>query len=332
MKKFRIIHGVIIFVCFACQLQAQQLSQYSQYLNNYFLVNSAAADIRNNVTSIFSYRLGTGSFSGTPKTLYLSAYAPINKPTPSQYMQSAMRVTDKLDSTALLSSVLRNGNHIAGINLVTDQLGLFKKTAIHASYSYHLTLTKNIRLSASPKLGWVNLNLADDLTVYEPDDQKFQEFIGRYEQLNMLDIGFGLWLYGDDFFFGYSIEQMVKGKAYQSIELIKGYEFRPHHYVLVGTKIPIDQRWSITPNAFFRMVVDTPVSFDISAKIEYGSRLWAALSYRKKTAMVFILGAKINKELSFSYSFDQTINATRTNQISAHEIGIQYQFFNNLHK
>ncbi len=333
MKK-QLFIGLVFLVCLTSSNRAfaQQLSQYSQYLNNYYLVNSAAADIRNNVTSIFSYRLGTGSFSGNPKTLYLTAYAPLNKPSPTQYMRSAMRVTERLDSTALMGSRAPQGNHLAGISITTDELGIFQKTTIHASYTYHLSLTKDIKLAASPKLGWVNLDLSNDLRVYENGDQPFEEFMRNYDRMNMLDIGFGLWLYSDKFFFGYSLEQLVKGKTYTSIEGINGYEFRPHHYVLAGTRIPISARWTLVPNVFLRAVEGAPVNYDISVKAEYGTRLWAALSYRKNAALVFIFGGSVNDNLSFSYSFDQTINATRANEIAAHEIGIQYQFLHNLFK
>lgn len=325
---------IVICLVLSCGHRAvgQQLSPYSQYLNNYYLVNSAAADVRNSVSSIFSYRLGTGNFSGTPKTLYFSAYAPLNKPKASQFMRSAMRVTESLDTTALIRRFsVGGGNHIAGLNVTTDELGLFRKTTVHASYTYHLTLNRQFTLAASPKVGWVNLNLSDDLQVFEQNDQPFQEFLSRYEQLNMMDIGFGLWLYSDKYFFGYSLEQLVKTKDIAS-EQISGYEFNPHHYILVGTKIRMNQKWSLTPNALLRMVANAPISYDLSIKAEYGAKLWGALSYRKETAIIMMVGGAINDNLSFSYSFDQTINASNANQISAHEIGIQYEFLHNLHK
>jgi len=313
------------------QTNGQQLSQYSQYLNNYYLINSAATDIQNSVQSFFSYRLGTGNFVGNPKTLYLSAYAPLSKPNSSQFMRSAMRVTAELDTSVLMSGSSINTNHLGGLSITTDQLGIFKKTTIHTSYTFHLSLSENIRFAASPKLGWVNLNLADDLSVFEDGDQPFEEFINRYEQMNMMDIGFGLWVYSYDFFFGYSIEQLVNNKAYQSTEEIDGYEFHPHHFFMAGTRIPVSARWTIVPNMLWRVVADTPVSFDLSVKAEYGTRLWAGISYRKKAAMIFLVGGKVNDSLSFNYSFDHSINAQRTNQISAHELSIQFQFLQNLY-
>lgn len=332
MKKLRILFLAFAAITVIVQSgQCQQLSQYSQYLNNYYLINSAATDIQNNVQSFLAYRLGSGSYAGSPKSLYLAAYAPLKKPSSNQIMRSAMRVTAKLDTSALIANSSSEVNHLAGLSITTDQLGLFKKTTIHGSYTYHLNLTNKIRLAASPKLGWVNLNLADDLSVYEEGDQPFQDFVNRYQQINMMDIGFGLWAYSHNFFFGYSIEQLIKNKAYRSIEGIQGYEFHPHHFIMGGTRVAISARWTLVPSMLWRVVSDTPLSFDVSVKAEYGSRLWAALSYRKKTAMVFLVGGKINDRMSFSYSFDQTINATQANHISAHEITLQFQFLQNLY-
>lgn len=313
------------------QAKAQQLSQYSQYLNNYYLVNTAATDIQNSVQSFLAYRMGDGNYSGSPKTLYLSAYMPLKKPAPTQFMRSAMRVTGRLDTSSLITKGISEANHLVGMTMTTDQLGLFQKTTIHASYTYHLSLSKNWRLAASPKIGWVNMDLADDLTVYEDDDQPFQDFVNRYQRMNMADIGFGLWLYSRDFFFGYSIEQLVKGKAFSNLDDMVGYEFSPHHYLLIGTRLQISPRWALVPNVMTRAVADAPINFDVSVKAEYGSRLWAGLSYRKKTALVLMVGGKVSDQLSFSYSFDHTVNATRANQISAHEISLQFQFLQNLY-
>jgi len=332
MKRLITKYYLIILILFiSSEAFGQQLSQYSQYLNNYYLINSAATDIQNSVQSFLDYRMASSSYEGAPRTISFAAYAPLSKPAPSQYMKSAMRVTRNLDSNALLESSKTNTNHLAGLSVTSDELGLFQKTTIHASYTYHLTLSKKIRISASPKIGYVNLRLSDNLTVLEDNDQPFESFIGQYDQMNMMDFGFGLWLYSESFFFGYSVERLFQGNNIQSTDDIEGFEFKPHHFALAGTRIPITRRWTIIPSTLFRITPGVPFNFDLSVKAVYGDKIWGAISYRKESAMVLIVGGQINDQLAFNYSFDHSINALQTNQISAHEISLQFQFLQNLH-
>lgn len=329
LKTISLIVLATVFMAF--KAKSQQQAQYSQYLNNYYLINSAATDIQNNVKVHLGYRGQWSGFENSPQTYYLSAYAPLNKPHDSQYMQSAMRLSDRLDSTALTNKFQSVGNHLIGTTITSDNLGLFNKTTFHAAYTYHLTLTRKLRLAASPKVGFVNLNLADDLRVLEDNDQPFENFVNEYERLGMADVGFGLWLYSDNFFAGYSLEQLLRNKA-SNLESGDQYEFEAHHYVLLGFKYKIAPRWNLVPNALVRMVNGAPASIDISLKAEYGSRLWAAISYRKSNAIVGMVGAKISNRFSFGYSFDHSTNITQLNQINAHEFTLQVNVLQNLHK
>ncbi|MCO6360498.1 PorP/SprF family type IX secretion system membrane protein [Roseivirga pacifica] len=332
MRRLKSIWPLLFVLMLAMpRLQAQQLAQYSQYLNNYYLINSAATDIQNNVKMHLGYRGQWSGFQNSPQTIYLSAYAPLNKPNDSQYMQSAMRLSDRVDSTALTNKFQTVGNHLIGTTITSDNLGLFNKTTFHVAYTYHLTLTRKLRLAASPKVGFVNLNLADDLRVLEDNDQPFESFVNEYDQIGMADLGFGLWLYSDDFFAGYSMEQLLKNKT-SNIEAGDEYEFLPHHFFMLGFKYKIAPRWNLVPNALIRLVNGTPASIDMSVKAEYGSRLWGALSYRKGNAFVVMVGAKVSDRFSFGYSFDHSTNITQLNQINAHELTLQVNVFQNLHK
>lgn len=311
--------------------QAQQLAQYSQYLDNYYLVNSAATNLQNNVQVNFGFRHFWTDFAGSPKTIYLSAYAPLTKPDASQYMQSAMRLTDNLDTTSLKSTIASLSNHVVGLIVTQDDIGLFRKTTSHFTYSFHMPLTKDISISASPKLGWVHLSLNDDLRVLEDNDQPFQNFINNHQQQGMLDLGFGLWLYSDTFFFGYSLEQLTKSNAFEA-EDIDGVEFQPHHFVMAGYRYRLSPYLNLVPNFMIRHTNGVPTSIDYSIRAEYGSKLWASLSYRRGNSLVMLLGMAISHQMSFSYSFDHSTNINQLNRVNAHEFSLRMNVLQNLHK
>ena len=331
MSKLRHILPILLVLLCLKPSKAQQLAQYSQYLDNYYLVNSAATNLQNNVQVNLGFRHFWTDFAGSPKTIYLSAYAPLTKPDASQYMQSAMRLTDDLDTSRLKSTIASLSNHVTGLIVTQDDIGLFRKTTSHFTYSFHMPLTKDINISVSPKLGWVHLSLNDDLRVLEDNDQPFQNFINNHQQRGMLDLGFGLWLYSDDFFFGYSMEQLTKNSAFEA-EDVDGIEFQPHHFILAGYRYRLSPYLNIVPNLMIRHVKGVPASIDYSLRAEYGRNLWASVSYRRGNSLVMLLGIAISSQMSFSYSFDHSTNINQLNRVNAHEISLRMNVLQNLHK
>ena len=322
--------SLVLFLCIG-QAHAQQTAQYSQYLDNYYLVNPAATNIQNNLQLHMGFRHYWTDFEGSPKTIYLSAYAPLTKPGEDQHMRSAMRLTDRLDTSDLSARGSAKSNHIAGLILSQDDIGLFSKTTAHLTYSFHLPLTESLSVSVSPKLGWVHLGLNEDLRVLEENDQPFLEFMNNHQQRGMFDLGFGLWLYSDKLFFGYSLEQLVKNTAFSS-EQVNGVEFEPHHYVMAGYRFRVSPRLKLVPNLLVRYVEANLTSTDYSLRAEYGSRLWASFSFRQQNAMVALVGMSISNQLSFSYSFDHSNDIALQNRINAHEISLRINVLPNLHK
>lgn len=331
MKRFMKYSLIVLAFCLSGALQAQQLVQYSQYLDNYYLVNSAATNIQNNLQLDIGFRHYWTDFQGSPKTVYLSAYAPLSRPDASQYMQSAMRLTDNLDTARLNTGFTPKSNHVVGMVVTQDDIGLFRKTTNHFTYSFHMQLTEQLRVSVSPKVGWVHLSLNDDLRVLDEGDQPFQQFIDNYQQQGMLDLGFGMWLYSDKLFMGYSMEQLTQNRGFRSDEL-DGFEFQTHHFLMAGHRFSVSPRISLIPHFLVRYVNDYTSSIDLSLRAEYGQRFWAGLSYRRQNALVMMFGVVVSDQLSFGYSFDHSTNINTLNRINAHEFSLSMNLFPNLYK
>lgn len=76
MKKSIIALGFCLLVGNAF---AQQLGQYSQYLNNQFILNPAAAGEHDYLDVDLSFRQQWVGFDNAPQNYYLSAHTPIGK-------------------------------------------------------------------------------------------------------------------------------------------------------------------------------------------------------------------------------------------------------------
>lgn len=332
MKQLCLKYPLLLLAFFLpVKLEAQQLAQYSQYLDNYYLINSAATNVQNNLQLDVGFRHYWTDFPGSPKTVYLTAYAPLSKPDASQHMQSAMRLTDNLDTASLRTTLAPKSNHIIGMIVTQDDIGLFRKTTNHLTYSFHMQLTQQLQIAVSPKLGWVHLTLNDDLRVLEENDQPFQQFVDNYQRQGMMDLGFGLWLYSDRFFAGYSLEQLTRNRGFSSQE-VNGFEFQPHHFLMAGHRFSVSPRIDLIPHMLIRYVPGSATSIDLSLRAEYGQRFWTGLSYRKQNALVIMFGVLVSSQLSFGYSFDHSSNIGSLNRINAHEFSLSMNLLQNLHK
>lgn len=329
-QRYRKYALILLTVCITASLRAQQLAQFSQYLDNYYLVNSAATNVQNNLQLDFGFRHYWTDFQGSPKTIYLTVYAPLSKPDVSQHMQSAMRLTDDLDTASLRTTLAPKSNHVVGMIVTQDDIGLFRKTTNHVTYSFHMQLTRQLQIAVSPKVGWVHLSLNDDLRVLEENDQPFQQFVDNYQRQGMMDLGFGLWLYSDRLFFGYSLEQLTRNRGFSSQE-VDGFEFEPHHFLMAGHRFRVNPRISLIPHMLIRYVSGS-TSIDYSLRAEYGQRFWTGLSYRRQNALVMMFGVVLSDQLSFGYSFDHSTNITTLNRINAHEFSLSMNVLQNLHK
>lgn len=310
---------------------AQQLAQYSQYLDNYFLINTAATNLQNNMQLSMGYRRHWTGFQGSPNSFYLTAYAPLTKPSPSQYMQASMRLRNQMNAARLKTQEKPKSNHVVGAILTQDDIGIFSKNTVHLTYSFHLPVSKSISISFSPKVGWMHLSLNDELTVLEANDLPFQEFLMTHERQGMADLGFGLWLYSDKFFVGYSMEQLVRNNALNN-QSLSGFEFEPHHFGMMGFRLKVNTYLRIVPHALVRYVDQHLFNVDYSMRFEYGTRLWASISYRKENAVVGLIGMAISRQLAFNYSFDHSNNIQELNRVNAHEISLRFSLFPNLHR
>lgn len=322
---------ILLTTVLSVNLKAQQLAQFSQYLDNYYLINSAATNIQNNLQIDFGFRHYWTDFQGSPKTVYLTAYAPLSKPDASQHMQSAMRLSDNLDTAGLRTTSAPKSNHIIGMIVSQDDIGIFRKTTNHITYSFHMQLTKQLQIAVSPKLGWVHLSLNEDLRVLEENDQPFQEFVDNYQKQGMIDLGFGLWLYSDRLFMGYSLEQLTRNRGFRS-QKVDGFEFQTHHFIMAGYRFKVSPRVDLIPHMLIRYVAGSTTSIDYSLRAEYGQRFWGGLSYRKQNALVMMLGVVVSDQLSFGYSFDHSTNISTLNRINAHEFSLSMNLLQNLHK
>ena len=299
-----------LFLLFALLLAtapvlAQQQAQYSQYMNNNYLLNPGATGVEDYIDVKLSYRTQWVGLEGAPKTYYASINSSLGK----------WRTTNK--------RTLREGKrpfHALGGLVYNDVTGPTSRTSAYVSYAYNLALTPKIRAA---------LGVSAGLQQFSVDGQKLQFFdpttVAAGAASRVFDGAVGLWVYSPDFYVGVSGTQLLGNKlnfSYGPDQLgvgAPGNSLKRHYYVTGGVRVPLSDDWSLVPSVLVKAVRPAPLSVDLNAKLKYRDLLWAGASWRAFDAAVAMVGFSY-EQLTVGYSYDVGLSQLAGYHGGSHEI------------
>lgn len=315
MKKLLVITMVLVS---SVAVLAQQRPQYSQYMINPFVLNPAVAGVENYVDIRAGYRTQWVNFDAHPRTLYLSAHAPIGK---------AMCLNPR-------TRYRKPGFHGVGGYVMLDETGPSRRLSGYLSYAYHLAITKDIFASLGVSGGIQQYYLdANQLDIYRQNNE-LDQWVGQDlavsgNRISVPDFTAGTWIYSPDFFVGASISQILAPKLQfdfngQDANGDPG-SLQHHYFIIGGYRFKLDRDLSLIPSVALKGVAPAPLSFDINCKVRYQNAYWAGLSYRRGDAIAAMAGVLINDMFDVSYSYDITLSEIRKYSDGVHEIVVGYR-------
>ena len=268
--------------CLALPALAQQRPQHTQYFQNNFLLNPAVAGIESFADVRFGYRNQWTGMEGAPVTFYASAQTSIGKNdrniVPTRGQKSYFKSTKQ-------SANRNNRFHVQphhGIGAVAQmgRAGLLTTASMNVSYAYHLPITRTLNLSSGITTGMVQYRLNRNGVRVQTDDDPF--IYGDFGNLNKLDLGIGMWLYSRDFYVGLSAIQLLKSKNDVNINDGPKASLQPHFYATGAYRFLFSDMVAFTPSVMIKMADQGTTAADVNAKLIYGQRFWAGLSYRPR--------------------------------------------------
>ena len=285
--------------------RAQQQAQFSQYMNNNYLLNPGATGVEDYIDIKASYRTQWVGLEGAPKTYYLSANSSLGK----------WRTTNK--------RTLREGTrpfHALGGFVYNDVTGPTSRTSAYLSYAYNIALTPKIRAA---------LGVSAGLQQFSVDGQKLQFFdpttVAPSSASRVFDGAVGLWVYSPDFYVGASSTQLLANKLDFSYgpDLLgvgaPGNSLKRHYFVTGGVRVPLSEDWSVVPSVLVKAVRPAPLSVDLNAKLKYRDLLWAGVSWRASDAVIAMVGFSY-EQLTVGYSYDAGTSQLAGYNSGSHEI------------
>ena len=294
---------IYLVYCFSITQFAlgQQKAQFSQYMNNFYIINPAAGGTDDYTDLRASYRAQWVGLKGAPTTFYASGHGPIGK----------VKKSNKKFVKAY---------HTTGGFISKDITGPTSKLNIAGSYSYNLEVKKNFRVSAGAALGLLSYSLdASRLTYHDPGENN------TLQRATVPDVTIGVMGYSQTIYVGLSMSQLFRNRL--------GFDYTPtgtfrkdysklnyHYFLTAGVNIPIGSQLDIIPSTLVKYVSPTQVAIDLNTKLKFQEAYWVGLSYRNLDAIVAMAGITINKIYSIGYSYDGTISGLGQYTSGSHEI------------
>jgi type IX secretion system PorP/SprF family membrane protein len=283
---------------FAFSMVAQQLPEFSQYLNNDFLLNPAIAGTKNYAPATISTRVQWLNFSSAPTTQIGSIHGAFNK------------------------------NIGAGLSVINAVAGPTSMTSVQLAYSYRLKLSEKMKLSFGVAPMMIQQSLQKDkLTLDQSNDNTFNRISGK---TMIADLNAGAYLYGDKYFVSFSVPQVMENKVRLGDALFT--EKLKRHYLLYGGyDFKVKEKYVLTPSVLVKaMEGGAPVQVDLNIKATFNQLFWVGLSYRgsssqsfNETAVAFIGIMKFN--FLFGYSYDYSFSSLHSYSAGSHEVFLTYR-------
>jgi type IX secretion system PorP/SprF family membrane protein len=294
MKKLLII---TIGLLSLTNVSAQQLSMYSQYYWNDYVINPAFTGIKNSPRVQLGYRNQWSGFQGSPKTYTVGGHTGLKK-----YNMG-----------------------LGGMLFMDDQGGAIRQNGFMLNYSYQLKLNQNSGLSfgVSGILNQYAFN-GSGISNINPD-ATLQTNVTQLAP----DMNFGVVYHlNNKLFIGLAANQLVQsrlGKFNNNTLNVSENQLIRHYNLSASYLTKINDKLGLEPYALLRTTFIKVPQAELGGKITYKDLVFGGLSYRTNESVIGMMGMHY-QNFMLAYSYDFTLSAIRSYSSGSHEILLAYQF------
>lgn len=329
MKFFYTI--ILLIICGASSVQAQQQGIFSQFMNNAWTKNPAFTGIEKQKMLNLGVRRQWLGIDQAPTQQYINYVSRSSTMEVDSVMPYALPISD-------LSLYRENQEvkerkkylpHAFGLQFQHDSYGPFSSNMLQTLYAYHLSVSDNHYLSIGAGLGVNTLRLRkEQIDVLEQGDALYR----NYQQANLFrlhaDAMLGLCFYHDDYYVGLSTTRLLLNSPFDEVVDSSLFKLRLHHMLDLGYLIEFGDFFKIMPNARVLATASAPYSYSIGMKAMLAGQYILAFNYRPTEAVNARAGILLNKRLQFNYSYEQTLGELGSLNAGSHEILLSFLFNN----
>lgn len=277
---------------------SQQLPLHNQYVYNPMVINPAFVGV--------------------------SAISHLNLTTRSQWVG----FSEGIKTLSFSGNYALTENQGVGAAVFQDNTGAISVTGLELDYSFKFPVFLDYNMSLG--LGLVPYQYLYDsnkVTFNNPEDMT----LDLSQKSISFDLNFGMFLYSDFIFAGFSVLNMVQSSTIPSIEGGDPNQLVRHYYGLFGynyfnsaSKIGIEQ------SVLMRSTAYSGVQFDFNIKTNFNEAFFLLAGYRTNKEILAGFGIKYGK-FGFIYNIDINHGDIGEYSNSSHELGLVF-YLNNKNK
>lgn len=294
MKKQLSLLLVLLCIVLCTEgVNAQQDPQYTQYMYNMNVVNPAYAGSKESISFTALYRNQWSGFDGAPVTYTFSAHGP---------------ATDRVG---------------LGLSAIKDELGPISETNVYADFSYTLPLGETLKLALGLKAGatFHDVGLVD-LELQDENDPFFSQDINS----TYPNIGAGAFLYGENFYLGFSVPNMLNSVHLDENGIRYGNETN-HYFGTAGYVFQVSDNFKLKPSVMVKSAFDAPTSFDGNLNALFYEKFELGVSYRLDDSFSGLVGFQVLPEVRIGYAYDHITSDINVVANASHEIILTFDLF-----
>jgi type IX secretion system PorP/SprF family membrane protein len=285
-----------------------QFSLFQQYFN------PALTGYEGSMVKTF-YRDQFTGFTDAPRTFFLSGEL--------NMAHLAGRMTP-LEARQLELAPVKNA---VGLIILRDHFGPFQETQVNASYGSRVRITRTMSLRAGVALAFqVNRLNPDQLVVDDLSDPDYQYLLdANNNQTRKLDVNAGLMLTDKDFYFGYAIQDLARGKLIAGDQYYQS-TYPLQHVVQGGYRKGLTKEFGMVFNGIYRY--DSKLNSTVEGQVKgvWDNTYWAGVGYRHDQALTFIAGLRID-QFRFGYARELAIAKAGGINAGTNEVMITYHLY-----
>lgn len=287
MKKFIILLVVLQSIL----VLSQNRVNFSQYMHNHQIFNPAYVDANNkHVGGSLLYRMQWMGFEGSPNTFIGNGFYSLKK-------------------------------HTFNLQLLSDNITIFRHLEAGLSYSYLVQLDRNTTMALGLKATY-NQQSANygELSYFDAGDQALSASFRK----SSVNFGGGIFVRNKDWYAGVGAPYIFNNKNVDaSSKMFNDIQYS-HVYVSGGYKIVDNFIYVLYPTALVKWTKGAPLSAGIDVNLIWNERIWGGLGYRTGNTAVFSIGIILKEDFKAVYSYDLGLGAVNRYGGMTHELSIGY--------
>lgn len=289
----------LLFLLFAFKINAQQLTNYTQYTMNRFALNPAVAGLVACSEFTTGFKRQWAGFEGSPSHTFGSYHTRLNK-----------------------DDLYPKSFHGVGAFVSNDRNGFYNNSRIKLAYSYHIKLNKKYHASVGIFAGIHQQKFnVNDVRV---QNRSQDPVIIDAEKSGYVypEISPGAFVYNSNFYLGLSYFQIfpTRIKFYGTKEnRLAGHTFLTAGYRFRG------KDFHFTPSMLISFTPFVSPTVDLTMTLDYKQKLSVALGSKYLNSGYLSLQFNLSSSIAVGYSFEYALNEISNVAPTSHELILRFK-------